>query len=51
MAMFESGLEIIVHAVVTHPPGTVLDAFGDPVLDADGNPIRMSQLPQQENER
>lgn len=50
MALFETGLEIIVKAEVTHPPGTVLDEFGNPVL-VNGEPITMSQLTQQENQR
>lgn len=51
MGLFESALQLIVKAQVTHPPGTLLDALGNPVLDENGEPIKMSQLRQEDRKR
>jgi hypothetical protein len=41
-------LEITVEAEVTHPPGTIVDQYGRPVLDENNQPLTMDQLRQED---
>jgi hypothetical protein len=41
-------LQFTIEAEVTHPPGTILDQYGNPTLDENGKPLRMDQLRQED---
>lgn len=47
--MFPPGMmQFIIKAEVTHPPGTLLDSLGNPILDDNGQPMRMDNLRQED---
>jgi hypothetical protein len=46
--LFPHGLEMFIECQVTHPPGTLLDEFGNPILDENNQPMRMDQLRQED---